>query len=99
MIRRLRPRTRWLLGGACVGAVLFGPGMVELGRMSLEQRRLDRQLAALSVRQEQLTTEQKRLETDEAYVEGLIRSTFKLAQPGEIVIPLESHAQPSFRDD
>ena len=85
-----RSRTRWLLGAVLAGAVLFGPGLTALTRLSFEQRRLDRQLAALTVRQEQLAKEQARLEQDEAYVEGLIRTTFKLAQPGEYVIPLGS---------
>ena len=38
----------------------------------------------------QLAQEQVRFQLDPTYVEGLIRSTFKFAQPGEYVIPLES---------
>ena len=85
-----RSRRSWGLGMTLAGAVLFGPGLAALIRLSWEQRRLDRQLAALTTRQEQLATEQERLEQDDAYVEGLIRTTFKLAQPGEYVIPLTS---------
>jgi cell division protein FtsB len=57
--------------------------------MSWEQRRLDRQLAALAEERERLQIEQQRLQTDSTYVEGRIRSTFKVARPGEIVIPLD----------
>ena len=92
MIRRMRPRTRWLLSLAVVGLILFGPGLVELVRLSFAQRRLDRRLAALAERQERLAQEQQRLETDEAYVEGLIRTTFKWAKSGEYVVPLASGA-------
>ena len=77
---------RWGAGAGLLGLVLFGPGLYDLLRMSIMRRRLDRQLAALSVEQERLKREQERLQSDPAYVEGLIRSTFKLAQPGEYVI-------------
>ena len=84
--QRLR---RWGVWVGLVGLALFGPGLVELARLSLMQRRLSRELARLSAEHERLTRERARLEGDPAYVEGLIRSTFKLAKPGEYVIPLE----------
>lgn len=79
-------RTRRVIG--VVALCLFGPGTYHLLHLWLVQRRLDRQLADLSVRHEQLLKEQARLQSDPAYVEGLIRSTFKVAKPGEYVIPL-----------
>lgn len=85
-----RARRFWLLGGALAAAVMFGPGLIALAQLSWERRRLDHQLAALAARQEALVREQERLEQDDAYVEGLIRTTFKLAQPGEYVIPLSA---------
>ena len=88
-----RRRRSWLLAGALIGLVVFGPGAYSWVKLSLEQRRLDRQLAALSVEHEQLVQEQERLQSDPTYVEGLIRTTFKLAQPGELVIPLDSSSQ------
>ena len=70
-----------------------------MARMMARQRKLDHQLAELASRKESLTQEQKRLETDPGYMEGLIRSTFKMSQPGEYVIPLASNSssQPSKR--
>jgi len=79
----------WSIGIATLAAVLFGPGTVELAQLSIRQHHLDRQLAKLQVEQERLTHEQERLRTDPSYVEGLIRTTFKQAHPGEYVIPLE----------
>ena len=73
-----------------VGLVLFGPGTYQLISLSIRQHRLDRRLATLKAEQERLAKEQERLESDPAYLEGLIRSTFKVSQPGELVIPLDS---------
>lgn len=92
---RRRPRelfvapSRRLIGVVLVGLVWFGPGLCDGVRMSLMQRRLDRRLAALTAERERLAREQERLTSDPGYVEGLIRSTFKMAQPGEYVIQLE----------
>lgn len=92
--RARRIRRRGLVVGL-VGAVLFGPGLYELARLSLRQRRLDRELARLSADHERLLRERTRLESDPAYVEGLIRATFKVAKPGEYVIPLEPSSSSS----
>ena len=82
-------RPRWLLSLGLVAMVLFGPGAVWLLRMEIRQHQLDRQLARLKAQQEQLAAEEARLRSDPAYVEGLIRTTFKFARPDELVIPLE----------
>ena len=89
MSRLARRRTLWLVCGVAALAV-FGPGLVELAQSSFAQRQLDRRLARLNAEQEQLTREQARLTDDPTYVEGMIRSTFKWAQKGEYVIPLDS---------
>ena len=83
-------RTGWLLSLGLVGLVRFGPGTYELIRLSIRQHRLDRQLAVIKAEHERLTKEQERLQSDPAYLEGLIRTTFKVSQPGELVIPLDS---------
>ena len=88
--RYRRGGPRWLAWGALATAMLLGPGLVELVRLRWRQRSLDRELAALRAQQEQLAAERTRLETDPAYMEGLIRTTFKQSLPGELVIPLES---------
>ena len=88
----MRKHTReWLLWGALLGAVVFGPGLCYLARLSVVRWRLDRKLAVLSAEQAQLRQEQARLQSDPTYVEGRIRSPFKVAQPGEVVIPLDEH--------
>ena len=86
----METRTRRILLVSAIGLALIGPGIVEWVRLFIRQRQLDRQIARLSVQQEQLQHEREQLESDPTYVEGLIRSTFKLAQPGEYVIPLDS---------
>ena len=88
-----RRQIRITMAAVLVGAVVFGPGAYQWVRLSVEQRRLDRRLAALSAEHERLTHEQARLESDPAYVEGLIRSTFKLSQPGELVVPLDASSR------
>jgi cell division protein FtsB len=90
MSHRLDKRTCGILGLSLLGLALFGPGTYHLVQLSLLQRRLDRRLAELAAQHEQLTREHKRLQSDPTYVEGLIRTTFRLAQPGEYVIPLDS---------
>ena len=95
---RLAKWTRWGLGLGVLGAVIFGPGVYELARLSLLQQRLDRRMAELSVQHERLTQEQQRLRADPTYVEGIIRSTFKVARPGELVVPLATTAALSSRD-
>ena len=85
-------RTRWLIGVSVVVGLLFGPGTVDLVWLTVQQRRLDRQLAQLQATQKQLIAEEARLRSDPAYVEGLIRTTFKYAEPDELVIPLDAGA-------
>ncbi len=82
-------RMRRTLALGLIGLMVFGPGMVHLARLCLVQRKLDRRLADLSARQDRLKQEQERLQSDPTYLEGLVRSTFKVAKPGEYVIPLD----------
>jgi len=71
-------------------AALFAPGLIAIARSSAEEWRLDRRLAQVHREHARLTEEQRRLKDDPTYVEGLIRSTFKVAKPGEVVIPISS---------
>ena len=78
-----------LLVVIAVVALLFGPNTYQLIRLYWRERQLDHRLAQLAAEQDRLLKEQQRFVSDPTYVEGLIRSTFKVAQPGEIVIPLD----------
>ena len=86
------PRTRrmWRVGIGVLAAAVFGPGLFQLATLLWQRHRLDQRLTQLTVEQKRLVQEEQRLKTDPTYVEGLIRSTFKLARPGEIVIPLDA---------
>jgi cell division protein FtsB len=83
---------RWSLGVGAASVLVFGPGLLQWIGLSWRQHQLDRRLASLSAERERLVKEQQRLETDPGYVEGLIRTTFKWAQDGELVIPLDEPA-------
>ncbi|MBI3010008.1 MAG: septum formation initiator family protein [Candidatus Omnitrophica bacterium] len=85
MEARTRRRTRLVLLGL---GLFLGPGLFHLVSLHLRERSLDRKLKRLEVQQEALVRERDRLKKDPTYVEGLIRSTFKVAKPGEVVIPL-----------
>ncbi len=80
---------KWLIGGL-VGLGMFGPGASAFLRLAVRSQHLERRLIEVSTQREQLLQEHRRLNSDPVYVEGLIRSTFKVAHPGEVVIPLES---------
>ena len=83
-------RKAWLIGLSVV-VVCFGPGAFQLTRLSWKQHVLARKQRALEAARQQLATERERLTSDPVYVEGLIRSTFKVAKPGELVVPLDSN--------
>ena len=91
-----RPQTA-ALAVAVLVALIFGPGTYQLLRLHWMEYQLDRRLDRLSTRREHLLSTQERLASDPAYVEGLIRSTFKVARPDEVVVPLDD--DPSLRDD
>ena len=78
-----------MLAVGIVALMLFGPGLVELTRLSIRQHSMDRQLAWLTAEHDRLTQKRDRLQHDATYVEGLIRSTFKWAQKGETVVLLD----------
>ena len=79
-----------MAGTGTIVLLCMAPGLAELASLSLKQYQLDRQLAQLTAQEQALLAEQERLQRDPVYVEGLIRSTFKYAKPGELVIPLET---------
>ena len=91
---RLSPRARLLLVAA---ALILGPTLMQLAIMYWNDWRLSRQLQRRQASYESLKREQERLRTDPVYVEGLTRSTFKVAQPGELVVPLSDGAVPERR--
>jgi cell division protein FtsB len=72
-----------------IAALLFGPGAAQQAWFSVKQWRLERRLRALQTRHAQLLAERQQLESDPAYVEGRIRATFKVAKPGEYIVPLD----------
>ena len=75
-----------------MAAVLFGPGLAHWAWLSWRERALERRLRELDALRQSLADEQQRLTGDPTYVEGVIRSTFKVAKPGEVVVPLESNS-------
>jgi len=82
----MEKRKTRILGLAVAAAVIFGPGCFYLLQMAWQQHQLDRQTRDLERIRQRLVEEQERLVSDPVYVEGLIRSTFKLAKPGELVV-------------
>ena len=80
----------WLIAIGMIGLLIFGPGTYQLISLSIREHRLDRRLSELEAERERLTAQESRLRNDPAYVEGLIRTTFKVSKPGEYVIPLDT---------
>ena len=79
------PRVRLL---ALAAAAILGPTLIQLAVMYWQDQRLARQLQRRQASYDSLKTERERLRTDPVYVEGLTRTTFKVAKPGELVVPL-----------
>ena len=86
-------RDAWLGAAAVVAALVFGPGLAHLARLAWMERQLNRRLAQLHAEEARLRDERDRLQHDPTYFEGLIRTTFKWAKPGEYVIPLDKREQ------
>ncbi|MBI4353641.1 MAG: septum formation initiator family protein [Candidatus Omnitrophica bacterium] len=83
-------RTQWMTFGAIILAVACGPLLLDLIDVSWKRYTMHRRLQRLEAFHQELTDEQQRLTSDPVYVEGLIRSTFKVAKPNEIVIPRDA---------
>ena len=83
-------RTRWIIAIGILAVALVGRSGVEYVRLSLKERRLNQQLDQVQAQQEDLLKRRERFKNDPAYVEGLIRTTFKQARKDEYVIPLDS---------
>ena len=81
-------RQTLLISLALAAALVFGPGLAHQLWLSWKQYKLDRELRNLQAAHQALVKEHERLTSDSVYVEGLIRSTFKVAKPGELVVPL-----------
>lgn len=82
-------QARLIALGALVTALMVGPGAAQWAWLSWKQHRLTRQQRQAHERYQRLIQEQHRLTHDPVYVEGLIRSTFKVARPDELVVPLD----------
>ncbi len=82
-------RTRRFIGAGLLGLLVFGPILFQLLHLTIAQWRVEREQQRLAAERERLLRERERLTSDPVYVEGLIRSTFKLAKPTEYVIPVE----------
>lgn len=87
MAGTFRTTRRWLIVG--LSLFLFGPGLWRFARLSVDEWRLTHRLRCLEAAEERLLAERERLQQDPVYVEGLIRTTFKHAKPGELVLPLD----------
>jgi len=74
-----------------------GPGAVQWCWLSWRSFCLGRVEERLTATQQRLAREHQRLQDDPVYVEGLIRSTFKFARPGEMVVPMEPVPAPRRR--
>ena len=83
-------RPAWLAAAGIVAAVAFGPGLLDWVWISWHQISAGRRLSALKTQHAELAAEQQRLTSDPLYVEDLARSTLKVSQKDEIVIPLHS---------
>ncbi len=85
-----RTTYRWLIGLSMVLLVACGPLLWDLVDVSWKRYTMHRRIQRLEAVHRNLTEEQQRLTSDPVYVEGLIRSTFKVAKPNELVIPADS---------
>jgi|GEM_PF-2923426 len=88
-------KTRRRVGIAAVGTLLLGPGLGHWAQLSWQERLMNRRLRELELIRKTLTEEYDRLSSDPVYMEGLVRSTFKVAKPGELVVPLEASTKSS----
>ena len=74
---------------AVVAALALGPGAVQQAVIVCKQRKMDHKLIALQRSHEQLLREHSRLMSNPVYVEGLMRSTFKVAKRDEFVVTID----------
>ncbi len=72
-----------------VAALALGPGAVQQAVIACKQRKMDHKLAALQRSHEQLLHEHAQLLSNPTYVEGLMRSTFKVAKRDEFVVTID----------
>ena len=89
-------RNPWIRVAAVIAILAFGPGLLHLLQISWQQHAADHRLHRLEATHRALVSEQEHLTNDPVYVEELARSTFKVAKPGELVVPIDS-ARPERR--
>ena len=83
-------RSARLLALSALALLVLGPGVAAWVQLAWRRHALARQQRQLQTTHDALETEQQRLTSDPVYVEGLIRSTFKVAKPTEMVVPLSA---------
>mgnify|MGYP001564275065 CR=1 FL=1 len=86
---RIRRPLVWAI--LSITLLAFGPGLIALAHLSWKRAMMERRLRELHATHQQLSDEQRRLHSDPTYVEDLIRSTFHVAKPDELVVPLETN--------
>ena len=85
----MRQRRSQLLALSIILAVALGPGLAHQLWIAWHTRQSDRRIDQLQETTTVLQTEQQRLQHDPVYLEGVIRSTFKVSKPNEVVVPLD----------
>jgi len=83
-------RSAWLVWLSAAGTVLFGPGLIQQIQLAVRRHAVAQERARLEASHQALLEERQRLTSDPVYVEDRVRSTFKVAKPGELVVPLDS---------
>ena len=82
-------RARLIVALTAAVALVAGPGLWQGAWMSWREHALATKQRRVEALYRSLQAERQRLSSDPVYVEGLIRSTFKVAKPDEIVLPLD----------
>ena len=70
-------------------AAVVGPGLWQMAQLAIEQHAMVAKLDHMHTYHHALAREHERLTTDPIFVEGLIRSTFRVAKPNEFVVRLD----------
>lgn len=84
-------RYLWLL---MLCAVVFLPDAWHAWQLRNTRVEVDQRLESMDSEFKKYQEQKHRLLSDETYIEGLVRSTFKLARPDEVVIPIRDDLDP-----
>ena len=83
-------RSAWIIGLSAAGALVFGSGLIQQIQLAIRRHAVSRDVKRLEATHQALLEERRRLTSDPVYLEDRVRSTFKVAKPGELVVPLDS---------